>query len=172
MNKIGIFFGSSSGATQDVAQLIQSAFGPDAELVNVKRARLEDLERYDLLILGSPTYEEGRLQKHWYAFHKKMRKADLSGKTVAVFALGDQRKYKSSFADALDPLASRARECGAKLIGEWPIDGYDFKGSRGLRDGHFLGLVIDDDCQRELTPERIEGWVANLKAEFGVPVDK
>ena len=166
MAKVGIFFGSSNGATKKVAQLIRDAFGEGAELHDVKRSRVGDLEEYDLLVLGSPTYEAGELQKHWYAFHRQMRRANLTGKAAAVFALGDQQKYRKTFADALEPLAQRALECGARLVGEWPIAGYDFKSSQGIRGENFLGLVIDEDRQGELTRERVEMWVDGLKREL------
>jgi flavodoxin I len=33
-------------------------------------------------------------------------------------------------------------------------------------DGKFLGLAIDEDNQKNLTPERIKKWVSQLRTEF------
>ncbi|RMF69726.1 MAG: flavodoxin FldA, partial [Cyanobacteria bacterium J069] len=48
----------------------------------------------------------------------------------------------------------------------WPTDGYDFNESKAVRDGKFVGLAIDEDNQSDLTTERIQSWVAQLKREF------
>lgn len=168
MTEVGIFFGSSKGATKQVARKIQHAFGKGAEVFDVRRASVADLAPFDLLIFGSPTYEKGKLQEDWYPFLKALKSEgiDLSGKAAAVFALGDQKKYERTFADALKPLAKKLKKRGATLIGAWPTEGYNFKGSAGVKRGHFLGLVIDEERQAVLTSERVQTWVAQLKAEL------
>lgn len=168
MTEVGIFFGSSKGTTKQVARKIQHAFGKDAVLHDVRKSTVADLAAYDLLVFGSPTYEKGKLQEDWYPFLKALKAegVDLTGKTAAVFALGDQKKYEKSFADALTPLAKKLKKRGARLIGAWPVDGYNFKESTGVKKGRFLGLVIDEDRQAVLTSERVRAWVAQLKAEL------
>jgi flavodoxin I len=37
-----------------------------------------------------------------------------------------------------------------------------------VKDGKFVGLVLDEDNQSELTDGRIKNWVAQLKQEFGI----
>ena len=37
-----------------------------------------------------------------------------------------------------------------------------------MRDGKFVGVALDDDNQADLTDERIEAWVNQVKTEFGV----
>ena len=91
---------------------------------------------------------------------------DQDRKPFAVFALGDQKKYPKTFANALAPLAKQAKKRGARLIGRWSADGYSFKESKGLKKGRFLGLVIDDERQAALTTDRVLAWVAQLKAEL------
>ena len=166
MTEVGIFFGSSKGATKRVARKIAHAFGGETQVHDVKKACLADVERCDLVIFGSPTYEKGKLKEHWKDFLKVLKETDLSDKLVAVFALGDQKKYPKTFADALAPLAKRARKGGARLIGRWSADGYSFKESKGLKKGRFLGLVIDDDRQAAMTTDRVIAWVAQLKDEL------
>jgi len=168
MTEIGIFYGSSSGATKQVARKIQHYFGGEAELHDVRKTEVAALADYRLLIFGSPTYEKGKLQEDWYPFLKALKQegVDLTGKTAAVFALGDQKKYEKTFADSLVPLAKKLKKRGARLIGAWPIEGYTFKESAGVKKGRFLGLVIDEDRQAVLTSERVHAWVAQLKAEL------
>jgi len=51
MEKIGIFFGSSTGNTEIVAEKLQGLFGADrADLHNVESASSKDLEKYKYLI--------------------------------------------------------------------------------------------------------------------------
>ncbi|MBM4118947.1 flavodoxin [bacterium] len=168
MTEVGIFFGSSKGATKQVARKIQHAFGKDAVLHDVRKSTVADLAPFDLIVFGSPTYEKGKLQEDWYPFLKALKAEgiDLTGKSAAVFALGDQKKYEKSFADALTPLAKKLKKRGAHLIGAWPVEGYSFKASTAVKKGRFLGLVIDEDRQAVLTSERVQAWVAQLKAEL------
>jgi flavodoxin I len=168
MTEIGIFFGSSKGATKLVARKIQHAFGKEAVLHDVRKAEVAELAACELIIFGSPTYEKGKLQEDWYPFLKALKRegVDLTGKAAAVFALGDQKKYEKTFADALVPLAKKLKKRGARLIGSWPTEGYVFKESAGVKQGRFLGLVIDEDRQAVLTSERVHTWVAQLKAEL------
>lgn len=171
MADIGIFYGSSKGATRKVARKLQKAFGTQrAEIHDVRKTKPKRLLAYQLIILGSPTYEKGKLQEDWYDFLKKMKKLDLTGRCAAVFALGDQRKYDKTFADALEPLHRAARKCGARMIGLWPTEGYGFKKSAGLEGEEFLGLVIDDDRQAMLSDERILRWSAALAAALAADV--
>ncbi len=100
MAKIGIFFGSNTGNTRKIAKLIKKRF--DDELmdkpINVNRVTAEEFSAYDLLILGTPTLGEGELpglsadceNESWEEFLTKIEDVDFSGKTVALYGLGDQ----------------------------------------------------------------------------------
>jgi len=55
---------------------------------------------------------------------------------------------------------------GARLIGTWPNEGYKFTASEALlSDNTFVGLALDEDNQDELTEQRIEKWVKQVKEE-------
>jgi flavodoxin I len=58
--------------------------------------------------------------------------------------------------------------CGAVLVGFTSIDGYTFDESKGVENDQFIGLSLDEDNQSDLTEERIEAWVDQLKVEFGL----
>jgi flavodoxin I len=164
--KIGIFYGSSTGQTEKIAEKLQQLFGEDlAELINVDIASQEDLEKYPYLIFGTPTWGVGEMQDDWEDFAEILEKADLKGKKIALFGLGDQDTYPDSFADGVGILFSKISE-KAKIIGKWPKNGYHFHESEALRENKFVGLILDQENQPGKTAERLAKWVEMLKKEF------
>jgi flavodoxin I len=175
MGKIGIFFGSDTGNTRRVAKSIHKKLGDDADApVNVNKATVDDLLKYDALILGTPTLGEGELPgltsgagaESWEEFLPKLKGVDLSGKLVALFGLGDQEGYGHEFVDALIFIYDQVIECGATVIGSWPTDGYSFEASKAVVEGDFVGLVLDNDNQKDQTEERIDEWLEIVKPEL------
>lgn len=162
--RVGIFYGSSGGATERVAKMIKEALDMDADLVDIAYAKAEDFDRYDTIILGSSTWGDGDLQDDWEDFFDEFKKIDLRGKTVALFGLGDQEEYPDTFADALGILYEQSLKNGARIVGDrWPTEGYDFDESRAVVDGAFAGLVIDEDNQEELSSQRVWKWSEEVK---------
>lgn len=165
MEKIGIFYGSSTGNTEKVADLILNLFGDEAMSLNVEDATAEDVAQFPYLIFGVSTWEIGEMQDDWQEFLEELSKVDLAGKKVAIFGLGDQEAYGESFGDAVakvyDIIAGKAT-----VVGQWPLDGYDFVESEAVKDGMFMGLMIDEDNQKEMTAGRVKAWVEILKKEF------
>lgn len=52
----GIFFGSDTGNTENIAKMIQKQLGKDvADVHDIAKSSKEDLEAYDILLLGIPT---------------------------------------------------------------------------------------------------------------------
>ena len=176
MNKIGIFFGTDTGTTRLIAKMIAKKLGDEiaSKPLNVNRIRIEDLLIYDALILGTPTYGEGQLpgkstkvaSGSWEEFLPQLEENDLAGKVIAVYGLGDQEKYKERFADGLYHLCVRLEECGARLIGDWSTQGYQFESSKSVIDGKFIGLVLDQSNQRLLTEARIDTWLEQIRPEL------
>jgi len=172
MGKIGIFFGSDTGNTRRVAKTIAKKLGDDADApVNVNKATVDDLLKYDALILGTPTLGDGELPglssggsaESWEEFLPQLKAADMSGKVVALFGLGDQEGYGHEFVDALIFIYDQVIENGATVVGAWPTDGYSFEASKAVVDDEFVGLVIDHDNQSDLTDERIDAWLEIVK---------
>lgn len=167
MAKIGIFYGSTTGNTEIVAGKIQGAFGSEnADLYNVDSASIDDLQKYDYLILGASTWGEGDLQDDWDVFISNLDKVDFSTKKVALFGVGDQESYPDTFVDGMGTLYEKVTEKGAIVLGSLPVIGYSFDGSTALNGSSFVGLVIDEDNQAELTDGRVGSWVEKLKKEF------
>lgn len=162
MKKTGIFYGSSLGKTEKVAKMIHKKMGPkNADIFNIKDLDPETLLKYDNLILGTSAWGIGDMQEDWEDFIDAVVELDLSNKTIALFGLGDQKKYPESFADGLGTLYCRM-PVKTNIVGEWPVEGYSYYFSMAEKDGSFVGLVIDDDSQPELTGERVEKWVKQL----------
>jgi flavodoxin I len=168
LKQIGIFFGSSSGKTAAIASGIQERIGPDrADLWDVEASSPEDMLGYEILILGIPTWEIGRAQEDWEKFISRMEDVNLSGKKVALFGLGDQESYPQTFADAMGKLYEVLLKSECSFTGSWPVDGYVYEQSAAVKGGRFVGLVLDEDNQQELTDQRIDAWLKDILA--GMP---
>ncbi|PID78991.1 flavodoxin [bacterium DOLJORAL78_65_58] len=166
METIGLFFGSTTGNTQDMAELIAEKMPNPVELKDVADCSPEDMLSYSGLILGMSTWGEGELQDDWEDFLPDMEDLDLSGKTVALFGLGDSDGYQETFVDALGIVYEKVVACGAKVVGSWPTDGYSFDGSAAVVDGKFAGLVLDVDNEGHKSEERITAWVEQISSSF------
>lgn len=172
MSRIGLFYGSSDGHTADVAERIKQRFDriePDlVEVIDIGVAKPEELLDWDMLILGVPTWNIGQLQDDWEIFFPYLDDLDLTGKKIAIFGLGDQYGYTTTFLDAVGMLGEKVLQQGATLVGYWPTDGYQFEDSLALDDDDFMGLALDEDNEPEKTDERLDRWVAQVAEEFGL----
>jgi flavodoxin I len=172
MTKVGIFFGTDTGNTRRIAKDIATALGSAiaAKPVNVRNASVSDMLAYNVLILGTPTYGEGLLPglstgnatESWEEFLPTLAGQDFSGKKVAIYGLGNQKSYPNEFVDAMFYLYEQFKQCNATLIGEWTTDGYDFKASKSVVNEQFIGLVLDQENQKDLTPDRLNAWLQML----------
>ena len=68
MAKIGIFYGSSTGNTEVIAEKIKALLGKDAVLNSIEDASKADIEKYDYLIFGTSTWGIGDMQDDWEDF--------------------------------------------------------------------------------------------------------
>lgn len=86
----GIFFGSDTGNTENIAKMIQKQLGKDvADVHDIAKSSKEDLEAYDILLLGIPTWYYGEAQCDWDDFFPTLEEIDFNGKLVALFGCGD-----------------------------------------------------------------------------------
>ncbi|ELR97653.1 flavodoxin FldA [Gloeocapsa sp. PCC 73106] len=170
MAKIGLFYGTQTGNTQTIAELIQRELGGDSvvDLIDIADAETDDFSNYEYVIVGCPTWNVGELQSDWEGFYEDLDKINFQGKKVAYFGPGDQIGYSDNFQDAMGILEEKIASLGAKTVGYWPVDGYDFNESKAVRNGKFVGLAIDEDNQSELTNSRVKTWVSQIKGEFAL----
>jgi len=171
MSKIGIFFGTDTGRTRRIAKLIAQKLGDAAATpLNINRASVDELLACKALILGTPTLGDGELPgldsgaqtESWLEFLPKLAGHDFSGHVIALFGLGDQDKYPDEFVDAIALLHDAFSALGARMVGEWPTEGYQFKTSQAVVDGRFLGLALDQINQPALTEPRLDAWLTAI----------
>lgn len=162
MSKTGIFFGSSSGNTEEIANKIQELIGDEAEVHNVDSADADDLSSYENLILGSSTWGAGDLQDDFESFVDVLGEAELSGKKVAIFGLGDSVSYADTFANSIAHIYEAVKD-KADVIGGVATEGYSYEDSEAVIDGQFVGLPIDEDNESDQTDERLENWINSIK---------
>ncbi len=160
-----IFFASSTGNSEEIANKIASKLG-DIEVFDLAGTKIDKINNYDKLILGGSTWGDGELNDDWEDAWGDFCKLDLSNKTVALFGLGDQESYSDEFCSAMGIIYEQLQSNNVKVVGFTSTDGYYHDGSKAQIDGNFVGLVIDEDNQSDLTDERIENWVNEIKSEI------
>lgn len=163
-----LFFGTDTTNTEEMGGKIceeLAKYGCEPTMKDIAELEsLDDFLSYELLILGIPTWDFGGIQEEWEELEDEIKALDMSGKFVALYGLGDQFGYSDYFVDAMGWLYDLIVECGAKVIGEWPTDSYDFDASRAAYADNtmFRGLALDEDQQIELSDQRIQAWIAQL----------
>jgi flavodoxin I len=174
MSKIGLFFGPEKGSVHRVAEKVKTALGEqNVEMISVNDAIPSDLVKYDLIIfgistVGKETWDSNYSNTDWSKFFPNISKVDFSGKTVAIFGLGDHVTYSSYFVNAMGMLAKDLLKNGATIVGKVDPSGYEFDESEAIFDGMFIGLPIDEDFEPELTDERVASWTKSIKPAFGL----
>jgi flavodoxin I len=174
MKPLAIFFGSTTGNTDEAAKDIAAAFKRQTdlpvELIDVCRMDPKRLLEYDRFLVGCPTWDIGELQGDWDRLHRKLGSMSFDGKTIALFGCGDALGYADTFQDALGILGKDFRDRGATLVGKWSTEGYTFEASLGVEDGYFLGLALDYENDFSTWREQINNWVTQLVEEMALPV--
>lgn len=161
--KTGIFYGSSSGTTEQIAQRIAQKLGvAEADVHNVASASANDFNTYERLLLGSSTWGVGDLQDDWLDFLPKIKNLDLSEKQVGFFGCGDSASFSDTFCDAMGTLYDELKGTGCTFIGSISTEGYSFDASTATEGDHFIGLAIDEMNEDDLTESRIDTWIASL----------
>ena len=190
IDKIGIFFGSSTCYTDMVCDRLIAKLNDDypslkVQAHNIAETTIDVAHQYDFAIYGIPTWDYGELQEDWDNCWDQLQQLDLNHQIAAIYGLGDQVGYPQWYQDAIGYLFSQLQGCGANLCGLWPIDekmifpadimanittelGYQFEQSQGLNsvETHFLGLPLDEENQPELTDIRLEIWLQQVIRDF------
>ena len=164
---IKVIYGSDTGNTElvieDLIKLVDNT-----EVTTVADLTPEDWDN-DKFILGIPTWYDGELQSDWEDYFEEFKTIDFTDKKVAIFGLGDQLGYEEWFCDGIGILAEVIMENGGKVIGYTEKDNsYDLEETPKslVDDNTFYGLCIDEDNQPELTQDRLEKWVGDIKEKF------
>ena len=160
-----IFFASSTGNSAEIANRISSALN-NIEVFDLSGTKIEKINEYDKIILGGSTWGDGELNDDWEDVWSDFCKLDLSNKTVALFGLGDQESYSDEFCSAVGIIYEQVIKANAKVVGFTSTDGYYHDSSKAQINKNFVGLIIDEDNQDDLTDQRITNWVNDIKKEI------
>lgn len=159
----GIFYGSSTGTTEDIAKQIAAALGVDASDVrDIAKANAEDVQKYDTLLFGASTWGYGDLQDDWEGFLPKLAKVSLAGKKVGLFGCGDCESYPDTFCDSIGLIREGLASTGCQFVGEFDAAGYSVTDSKAFEGGKALGLAIDEVNEGDKTKARMDAWIAAL----------
>lgn len=161
MAKIGIFYGSTTGVTEDIAGRIAAKL-ENSDVYNIS-GNLDKMNDYDVIIMGTSTWGYGDLQDDWASIIDDLGSVNFKGKKVAYFGAGDQESFSDTFVDGIGIINDKIKDSGITVIGETDTDGYNFDESKGVENGKFLGLAIDEVNQSDLTDERVEKWTEEIK---------
>lgn len=163
--KIGIFYGSTTGTTAEVARKIAKVIGvADADVHDVAFTGPSALGDYDLIIAGSSTWGSGDMQDDMASFADGVKALSLRGKTVAVFGCGDDT-MRTTFCSAVGELYRVFEGTGAKMVGSFNGMGYDYESTGAQIDDRIVGLVLDENNHADLTDRRIAEWTAKVENE-------
>lgn len=172
MKKIGLFYGPVGGSTERVAELIHKILGAGkCDILKVRDSKKEDLSKYDNIIfgcstIGTETWQSDQVKSGWFTFIHELGKADLKGKKIAIFGLGDQIRYPDHFVDAMGEIYEILKGMGVDTVGKVDPSGYQFTDSKALAGGKFVGLPIDEEFESDQTEKRIRIWLEDVLKSF------
>jgi flavodoxin I len=142
-----IVYGSTSGNTAYASQFVQAGLesaGHEVVRKDVRTASIDELKDYDLVVLGSSTWDkdhlklQGQLQVDMQPFADQLASYDFNQKPVAVFGLGH---YSYTFtANAANILSDIVQKNNGRLVGD----------------------VFKVDDVVDLFTERLEEWAKTL----------
>lgn len=162
MKKAVVYYGSTTGTCEDLANRIASKLGI-SDVKNVQDFGA-DAAGYDVLVLGTSTWGAGDLQDDWAAAVDTLKSLDLKGKTVAIFGCGDSQGFSDTFCGGMKALYDAAVEAGATVVGQVDAAGYSYDSSDAVVDGKFVGLALDEVNEPDKTDDRIDAWAPAIEA--------
>merc|ERR1712060_740166 len=138
---VGLFWGTQSGKTEDVAGQIAEAAGVEAQ--DASEVSVADMTGYDGLIVGLPTWNTGADEQRsgtvWDDYLEEIKAADFCGKPVAVFGTGDSVSYGDNYCDGIEELHSTFEAAGAKMLGYVSTEATSMRSPKARKTGSSLG---------------------------------
>lgn len=155
---VGIFYGTTTGVTEEVAEILQSKID-NSEIFDVANG-IDEMEDYDFIILCASTWGLGDVQDDWMAVIDDL--PNLKERPVALLGTGDAVAFSDTFVDGLRLLYDKCKKKGARIVGFVNPSDYEFDDSVAIIDEKFVGLPIDHMNEPDKTEERIEKWLEGL----------
>ena len=163
MKKIGIFYGSSTGVCDSIAEKIAEKLQVASSDVNTPDKISSMAANSDVLLLGSSTWGSGELQDDWYDGLDALKNVDLTGKTVAFFGCGDSSSFCDTFCDAMGLIYEGIKDKGCNFVGRVSTADYNFSSSVAVVDNEFIGLALDEVNEDYKTDDRINAWIESIR---------
>lgn len=114
--------------------MIQKQLGKDvADVHDIARTTKKIWLRFDILLLGIPTWYYGEAQCDWDDFFPTLEEVDFNGKLVcALFGCGDQEDTQNISVMPWAPFAILVNR-GATIVGHWQLQATILKRLRTCR---------------------------------------
>ena len=117
--------------------------------------------------MGADHWDNETIVDEWIGFFSAIQDISFARKKVAIVGLGNCVLYPEHFAAGMADLYEYVIKKDAEVLGFVDGSGYDYLDSDAVNeDGIFCGLPIDEDNEPELTAERLEKWLVQLKPDF------
>ncbi|MGL4904997.1 MAG: flavodoxin domain-containing protein, partial [Cetobacterium sp.] len=134
MKKIGIFYGTTSGITAGIVDEIEFYLKKvDYEVFDVADG-IDQMSQLENLILVSPTYGVGELQKNWENVYEEFKNIDFSGKVVGIVGVGNQFAFGESYVGAMRKLYDVVEKNKGKVVGFTSTEGYKYEETEAVID--------------------------------------
>ena len=135
-----VVYDSTYSNTEKIAKAIGTALTGDIKVLRAAEANDAELNSYDLIIIGSPTYG-GRPMPSVADFMNKISESAIKGKKVAAFDTRIPTKIVKIFGFAADRIAKNLKDKGANLV--VPAEAFYVAGKEGpLKDGELERAAV------------------------------
>ena len=119
MIQVLILYASSTGNTEEIADLIEKYLDPTVCETTMENIEMGDMDpqhllQYDGILFGTYTYDDGDLPFETDIFCDTLRTVDLTGKVVGVFGSGDTAY--DEFCAAVDLMKAEFKNQNARVI--------------------------------------------------------
>ena len=78
-NKVGVFYGTSTGSTETAADMLAERLGADGPFDVDESGIAESLRKYDSLIVGTPTWNTGTIFSLLFELGRQTRSSIYEG---------------------------------------------------------------------------------------------
>ncbi len=166
MKKIGIFYGTTTGTTKDIAEMIGSELNvAENDIHDVATTSPSTVGDYEVLLIGASTWGDGDLQADMATWLDGVGALDLRGKEVAIFGCGDD-SMSETFCNGVGEIYHRLHDAHPEFIAPFNNEGYEYSHSESDVKGMIVGLCIDNINHPDETLSRVREWCAIVKSEI------
>jgi flavodoxin len=128
-----VVYDSTWGNTEKIAQAIAAGLAGGTLALPLKTAGAEELDKSDLLVIGSPV-NNGRPSQSMQTYLKSVKRETAAKLKVAAFDTRLKSRLATILGNAASRITEQFKELGSKVIAE--PEGFIVKGQKGpLADG-------------------------------------